>query len=155
MTARPLSEKEKAAYRAGGFRLDGPPRSEARARRHRLGAARRLLHMWGADAKTVRTALAVASARSLSRQLSGQCPIPQNTLERVEIVLALYRRLLKPGDIVDIEPLPALRRAGRKSLPARDVLARGRLSDLLSLWRQLALVEERADRRPTERRRTR
>jgi hypothetical protein len=155
MTGRALSDEEKTPYRAGGFRLAGPLQSESNALRDRLALAWHLLTGRGADAGATSVALAVPPAPAPSSWQSGDTPMPVDAMERIEVVLALYRRLVEPGDVVAVKPLPSLWRPGRRSLAARDLVAGGRLCDLLALWRQLCLEEETADRKPTQRRRTR
>jgi len=147
MTKGRLTKRERKHYEAGGFRLDGRPRSAAAAERAHLDVAIRILKVWGAGSAALRATLAIPSARALGAWRRGDQPVPPTTRERVAVVIAIYARLAEANDHLDLKPLPPLQRAGRKSLSARAVLAGGRLSDLLALWRQRVLLEERAEQR--------
>lgn len=151
MSKGQLSARERRLYIEGGFRLEGTPRTANEAECDSLGAAAQLLKLWGADAAAVRATLAAPSAYQLRRWQRGEAPIPLATQERIAVVLALYRLCFEAGDVVNIRPLPALHRPGRKPLSGRAVLAAGRLGDLLALWRQLALAEEACGRREQRR----
>ena len=145
-----LSRREQQLYRDGGFRLEGRRLSAAAAARARLHAAARILRIWGAGPQATRATLALPSASALRGWRRGRTAIPLATEERVGVVIALYRRLLAGVEAPAVQPLPALKRPGRPDLCARDLLAGGRLSDLLGLWRQLVRTEEAA-RRTTQR----
>lgn len=144
MSKLPLSATERARYRAGGFRLEGRRQSAAAFKRARLETAVSILGALGAGPRAIRATLALPSSKTLASWRRGKAAIAPATAERIAIVLALYDRLLEIGDRPRLKPLPALKRPGRKSLAGREVLAAGRLSDLLALWRQLVLAEEAA-----------
>ncbi len=135
-----------AEARAGGVRLEGSARTQEGAARAPLVFARRQLKRRRADASGLRTTLTAPNAATPARWQKGARPIPPATHERVAIVLALHRRCFEAGDIVSVTPLPALHRPGRAALPASDILAASKLSDLLGLWRQFALQEEPAEK---------
>ena len=149
--ARRLSKREKQHYRAGGFRLEGRRYSQAAAERALLHAAARILRIWGAGPRATRATLALPSSKALLRWRCGRAAIRSETQERVAVTIAIYARLVETNDHLDLKPLPPLKRAGRKSLSGQEVLAAGRLSDLLALWRQLVLAEEAAARRRVRR----
>lgn len=144
-----LSQREKQIYQQGGFRLEGRRPSRAATERAELRAAARILRRWGAGPSAIRQTLALPSSTAIRQWHRGRTAIPVATTERVAVVIAIYRCFVEANDFAGSKPLPPLRPAGRPALTASDVLAGGRLSDLLGLWRQLVLAEEAVSRRRT------
>lgn len=106
-----------------------------------LYLAMRLLKNWGAPAAAVRASLALTEPQDATDWARGEARLSFATAERIAVVFALYRLLNPCG--ASLRPLPALRRAGRPALAAQKVLANGRFSDLLGLWRQIVRDEEK------------
>jgi hypothetical protein len=152
--ARKLSRREKQAYRDGGFCLTPRHRRAGEAERRDLLLARSILKAWGLGAADRRVCLAIASPRIEAAYSRGDGLISYETLERITIVLALSHHLAyaKPPDSRPV--LPAVKRAGRPALEPQVLLKRGRLCDLLALWRQVVLDEETAAQRRAGKRRS-
>lgn len=155
MARKQLSEEERAAYDAGGFRFDPPVYDPDQAALVDLESAIQTLKSWTRRPKDIRAALAIPSSEALARWRRGTQSVPWITRERVAIVAALRHRLTEAVDFVTLRPLPTLKRRGRPSVPGRAVLAGGLLSELLALLQQLVLEEEAAERRRKRRRQSR